>query len=398
MCPEVYEMKKIWMILALCLCLTACGRLPSEITTEPPAPVTGVTVPAEGSLPAPTEKAPVETQPRDPVEMLLGQMSIEDRVGQILLARCNAETALSDIEAYHLGGFVLFGADFEGDTPDSFRAKADSYQAASPIPMLLSVDEEGGDVTRISRYPAYRSSKFPSLRKSWKAGGLEQILEIEEEKCALLARLGINVNLGPVCDISDNADAFMYNRSLGQDAATTAQVVTAILDCYERNQMGTVLKHFPGYGNNADTHVGLAVDSRSLGKLESRDLVPFAAGIEAGTGAILVSHNIVEALDDTLPASLSPAVHTYLRETMGFSGVILTDDLYMQAITDQYGVEEAAVLAVLAGNDMLCVTEYQAQYQAILDAVYSGRISFDTLDNAARNVLKWKQNLGLIEG
>lgn len=395
MWPEVNHMKKIWILAALSLLLAGCGRLPSEIVTELPASVTEATATTETSTPITMEK-PAETQPRSPVEEILGQMSIEDRVGQILLARCNGETALSDIETYHLGGFVLFRADFEGDTSDSFRAKADSYQAASPIPMILSVDEEGGDVTRISRYAAYRGTKFPSLRASWKAGGLERILETEEEKCALLSRLGINVNLGPVCDISEDSGAFMYNRSLGQDAVTTAQVVASILACYQENQMGTVLKHFPGYGNNADTHVGLAVDSRSLGQLESRDLVPFAAGIQAGAGAILVSHNIVQALDEALPASLSPAVHTYLRETMEFDGVILTDDLYMQAITDEYGVEEAAVLAVLAGNDMLCVTEYAAQYHAILEAVYSGRIPFETLDNAARRVLEWKQDLGLL--
>lgn len=387
---EVSIMKKIWFFLLISLLFTGCGQLPAE--PQPPAIPTETATEATVAVTQPS----VAPQPQDAVEALLAQMTIEDRVGQILLARCNAETALSDIDTYHLGGFVLFGADFESDTIASFRAKADGYQAASPIPMLLAVDEEGGDVTRISRYTAYRESKFPSLRKSWNSGGLEEILNIEGEKCALLSQLGINVNLGPVCDISDDSGAFMYNRSLGQDASTTAEVVTEVLSLYQSRGMGAVLKHFPGYGNNADTHVGLAVDSRSLGQLESRDLVPFAAGIDAGAGAILVSHNIVEAIDDSAPASLSPAVHEYLRETMGFQGVILTDDLYMQAITDQYGVGEAAVLAVLAGNDMLCVTEYQTQYQAILEAVYSGRIPFDTLDNAARNVLKWKQTLGLL--
>lgn len=387
-------MKKIFPIFLILLLLTGCGVLPSEIS-QPTGGTVLPTAPPETTLPAPS----VETSPTNTwtaVDRILAQMTIEDRVGQILLARCNAETALSDIERYHLGGFVLFAADFEGQTPESFRQKADSYQAASPVPLILSVDEEGGDVTRISRYSAFRSSKFPSLRKSWKAGGLEQILEIEEEKCALLTRLGINVNLGPVCDISDDGDAFMYNRSLGQSAETTAQVVSDIIRLYQANGMGTVLKHFPGYGNNADTHVGLAVDSRSLEELENRDLVPFATGIDAGAGAILVSHNIVEALDDTLPASLSPTVHTYLRETMDFQGLILTDDLYMQAITDEYGVKEAAVLAVLAGNDMLCVTEYAQQYDAILEAVYSGRIPYEMLDNAARNVLEWKLSLGLL--
>lgn len=388
-------MKKFFALLVLALALTGCARLPSDIVTPPiPSAATQEPVPTEATNPEPV--APAPTAPTDPIDALLAAMSIEDRVGQILLARCSAETAISDIEAYHLGGFVLFGGDFESQTPQTLRQTTDSYQRAAKIPMLLAVDEEGGDVNRISRYRAFRASSFPSLRKSWKAGGLEQILELEEEKCELLTQLGLNVNLGPVCDITDDPGAFMYSRSLGQSAETTGQVVEEIVKLYRQEQVGTVLKHFPGYGNNADTHVGLARDSRSLAELEERDLLPFADGIAAGAGAILVSHTIVEALDPELPGSLSPAVHTYLRETMGFDGVMITDDLYMQAITDQYGAGEAAVLALLAGNDLLCVTDFAVQYEAILEAVYSGRIPFDTLDNAARNVLEWKQELGLI--
>lgn len=110
----------------------------------------------------------------------------------------------------------------------------------------------------------------------------------------------------------------------------------------------------------------------------------------------MVGHILVEALDPELPASLSPAVHRYLREELGFSGVIMTDDLVMQAITDQYGAGEAAVMAVLAGNDLLCSTEYAVQYEAVLQAVLDGRIDIDVLNSAVRNVLEWKISLGLL--
>ena len=273
----------------------------------------------------------------------------------------------------------------------------EGYQSAASIPLLLGVDEEGGTVTRISRYSAFRSSPFPSPRTSFAQGGMEQVLAVETEKCQLLRSLGINVNLGPVCDISQDSEAFMYARSLGQDAQTTASFVSQTVDIMNQYQIGSVLKHFPGYGNNTDTHTGIAVDTRSLEALESQDLVPFAAGIEADCGAILVSHTIVQALDETLPASLSPAVHQYLRQEMGFEGVILTDDLVMQAITDQYGAGEAAVMAVLAGNDLLCSTDYAIQYQAVYDAVMAGRIDLDTLNAAAGRVLRWKINLGLLD-
>ena len=157
-----------------------------------------------------------------------------------------------------------------------------------------------------------------------------------------------------------------------------------------------MLKHFPGYGNKPDTQTDMVRDSRSLESLESFDLLPFAAGIDAGADAILVSHTIVEAFDTEHPASLSPAVHEYLRSTMGFQGVIMTDDLVMEAITKAYGPEEAAVSAILAGNDLLCSSEYQIQYAAVLNAVQSGRISGEHLESSVRRVLEWKRELGLI--
>jgi len=227
-------------------------------------------------------------------------------------------------------------------------------------------------------------------------GGMNQVLSQETEKCALLTSLGINVNLGPVCDITTDSRAFLYERSLGQDAATTSDFVANVVTLMDSYRLGSCLKHFPGYGNNADTHTGMAVDSRSLESLEGKDLLPFAAGIRSGADAVLVSHTIVEALDPETPASLSPAVHDYLRNTMGFSGVIVTDDLVMEAITQAYGAGEAAVLAVLAGNDLLCSTEYTVQYEAVLAAVLDGRISIDRLNDAAGHVLQWKMDLGLL--
>ena len=188
----------------------------------------------------------------------------------------------------------------------------------------------------------------------------------------------------------------MYSRSLGQDVQTTADVIASTVNLMNAFSIGSVLKHFPGYGNNSDTHTGIAIDSRSLSDLEGQDFIPFTAGIQAGCGAVMVGHIISEALDPELPASLSPAVHRYLRENLGFSGVIITDDLVMQAISDQFGAGEAAVMAVLAGNDLLCSTEYAVQYQAVLQAVLDGRIDIDVLNNAVRHVLEWKISLGLL--
>jgi len=373
----------------LCILFLSGCALDAQPTTETVIPETA----ASETTAAPE---PSETIPPDPIRLMLNDMSLEERVGQLFLVRCDDASALEHIETCHLGGFVLFGQDFEGQTPDSFREKIRAYQSAAKIPMLIAVDEEGGSVTRVSKYPAFREKRFSSPRQLYKQGGMERLLSQESEKCALLTSLGINVNLGPVCDISTDSGAFLYDRSLGQNAATTSDFVANVVTLMDSWQLGSCLKHFPGYGNNTDTHTGMARDSRSLAELEGKDLLPFAAGICSGADAVLISHTIVECFDPETPASLSPAVHDYLRETMGFEGVIVTDDLVMQAITDAYGAGEAAVLAVLAGNDLLCSTEYVTQYEAVLAAVLDGRIDIDTLNNAVRRVLQWKINLGLI--
>ena len=390
-------------ILALALTLVFfAGCMPQASTP-------GTTFPESTTLPAQTgpEEAtsapatvPPATEPDvydpSPVEKRLASMSVEEKVGQLFLARCPDTDALADIRRYHLGGYILFARDFENHSPATIRALLAAYQQSSSIPMLLAVDEEGGDVTRVSRYSAFRSSKFLSPRKLYEQGGLTLVLETEKEKCDLLASLGINVNVGPVCDVTTDPDSFMYRRSLGQSPEITAEFAARTTVLMQNNGIGAVLKHFPGYGNNADTHTAMAVDTRPLSSLQACDLIPFQAGIDAGNCAILVSHTIVQCIDPSVPASLSPAVHAYLRETMGFNGVIITDDLIMGAITNEYGDEESAVMAVLAGNDLLCSSNYAVQYAAVLDAVNTGRISMEILDAAVRRILLWKQQIGLL--
>ena len=379
-------MKRGLAFLLTALLLAGCAS--ETVAMEPPE----TTRPPETTQPETT--AP--TRPEDLLRVLLDGMTLEEKVGQMFLARCRMETAVEDLQNYLLGGYVLFGRDFEGETRQSLTEKLTAYQAASAIPMLLAVDEEGGTVCRVSSYPAFRSQKFPSPRESFEAGGLELALSMETEKAYLLSSLGLNVNLAPVCDISQDPAAFLYQRSLGADPMTTAAFVTGTLERMADSGVGGVMKHFPGYGDNGDTHVGQVVDNRTLEALESRDLVPFAAGIGQGLGAILVSHNIVTALDDSLPASLSPKVMAYLRQTMGYAGVIVTDDLVMGAL-GAYTPEEAAVLAVQAGADLLCSTDFDTQLPAVLEAVRDGRISEQTIDSAVLRVLTWKQQMGLLE-
>lgn len=382
---------------ALLIILVGCETAPTDtILTEsgettnyldPGSDITGVTSPTEETTP---------TEGKDPLESLLNSMTLEERVGQLFLVACPQTRPLEAIEQYHLGGLVLFGANLEGETPKSLMQTLMAYQESSKIPMLIAVDEEGGSVCRVSSYEAFRDHRFPSPRRLLEQGGLDFLLQTEEEKCQLLKSLGINVNLAPVCDISNDPNAFMYSRSMGGTPATIAHNIQAMVQLMGKQQIGSVLKHFPGYGNNTDTHVAMAVDNRALKTFEEMDLVPFQAGINAGCGAIMVNHTIVTAIDDKMPATLSVPVHQYLREKMKFDGIIMTDDLTMAAIADYYGAGEAAVLAVLAGNDVLCTWSCEAQYDAVLSAVKSGRISMACLDASVLRILRWKQSLGLL--
>lgn len=378
--------------------LAGCTNNPISTQQEASEAFLEITEPAtlpESTEPEPTEPEPTETL--SPAEQLLERLSPEEKVGQLFLARCPDIQAVEDVQTYHLGGYVLFGRDFENRSPEQVQKNLESYQNAATVPMLIAVDEEGGDVTRVSCYSQFRSSRFPSPRYLYEQGGMELIRQTEEEKCQLLKSLGINVNLAPVCDITTDSDSFMYRRSLGQSPEVTREFVAETVEIMSQYGIGSALKHFPGYGNNVDTHIGSAVDERPLSQLESCDLIPFAGGIEAGCGAIMVSHTVVSCFDAENPASLSYEVHRYLREDMGFDGVIVTDDLVMEAITDQYGAEEAAVLAVLAGNDLLCSTQYQVQYEAVLQAVKSGRISEEQLNQSVLRILQWKADIGLLE-
>lgn len=382
--------QRLWVAAVTAVCAVT-ALLILTVQNRAPASAADEAVARQETSDWETEPMPTD----DSVEVLMDSLTLEQKVGQIFLARCPETGAAEAVRQYHLGGFVLFDRDFEGETPSSMAQKIAGYQGVSDIPLLIAVDEEGGTVNRVSSHKAFRAYPFPSPRELFTKGGLELIHNTEAEKAQLLSGLGINVNLAPVCDITTNPSAFMYRRSLGQSPAVTGEFVTDSIQTMGRFGVAAVMKHFPGYGNNADTHTGIARDSRSLETLETEDMQPFFAGISAGGGAILVSHTIVEAIDPEYPASLSQPMNYYLRLAMNFGGVIITDDLSMDAIAAQYGTEEAAVLAVLAGNDLLCSTEFETQYSAVLKACRSGRIPEAVLNEAVERVLRWKAQMGL---
>ena len=376
-------------LLVLLLLLWGCSPTPSDPTQA--ATAAPQTIPAET---APPETAPPETRP-DPMVSLLDTMTLAQKVGQMFLARCPEEYAPELASQYQLGGYLLFARDFEDRSHEQVADIIAGYQSAVSIPMFIAVDEEGGTVNRVSRNPLLRPEPFASPQDLYRQGGLERIVEDTKEKCSLLSGLGVNLNLAPVCDLSQDPDDFIYDRSFGQDARHTAAYVREVVQTMTRSRMGSALKHFPGYGGNVDTHTGIAYDHRPCETFQSEDFLPFRAGIESGAGMVLVSHNVVVCMDDRLPASLSPEVHRVLREELGFGGVILTDDLVMDGAGEFGSAEEIAVLAVQAGNDLLCSSEFELQIPAVLDAVRSGEIPMEQIDRSVLRILRLKQSLGL---
>lgn len=333
---------------------------------------------------------------RTQAEKLLSSMTLEEKVGQLFFVRVPAEEAAQAVAQYHFGGYILFGRDFQDKTREQVRADLQSYQDSAKVPLLLGVDEEGGTVVRASANPDICDEPYWSPRRLYEAGGLDLVLSVERDKIRTLQGLGLNVNFAPVCDITQQEGAFLYDRSLGQDARTTAGYVGRVVSLYGEEGMGCVLKHFPGYGNNPDTHTGIAVDERPYEAFQREDFLPFEAGIQAGAGCVLVSHNIVTCRDGEAPASLSPEWHRVLREELGFTGCIITDDLVMDAIQEYCDASSAAVQAVQAGNDLLCCSDYETQYPAVLAAVESGELSEERIEESALRVLHWKEELGLL--
>lgn len=323
----------------------------------------------------------------------LKKMSQNEKISQILLVRYPEENQTEIIKKYQFGGYLFFAKDFKDKTKeDVIKMIADSNKV-SKIPILTAVDEEGGIVVRVSRNKNLQSEAFSSPSELYKSGGFEKIKEDTIEKSNLLKSLGINLNLAPVVDVSTSPSDYMYKRSLQEDAKTTAKFSSIVIETSKESGVSYTLKHFPGYGNNIDTHSGSSIDTRTKEEIENNDILPFKSGIKSKAEAILFSHNIVTSMDKNNPASLSKTLHDYLRNDLNFSGVIITDDLDMGAVKN---IENKNVLSLLAGNDLLISTDYEESIKEIRNAINNNTLDQETLDEHVLRVLAWKYYKGLL--
>lgn len=325
---------------------------------------------------------------------IVNNMTPEEKIGALIMARVPVNDKVSSINTYHLGGYILFRRDIMNmQSNDELKAYIKSFQDESKIPMFIAIDEEGGTVSRLSTNPNLVTEPFKSPQELYEEGGFDLIKEDQIKKSNYLKELGININLAPVADVCTDKDVFIYERSFGKDADETSKFIKVILSV-QTNEVTFALKHFPGYGTNLDTHKGLSVDNRSYEELKSSDFKPFEVGIENGAKIILVSHNIISKID-SMPASLSPNIHNILRNDLDFKGVIITDDLSMGAIKE-FETTSPYVDAVLAGNNILITTDFIITYNDILEAYENGIICDSLLDHLVLKNLWLKEEKGLI--
>ena len=395
------------LLLVVFVLTAGCAARPAQPTDTPAAETT----PAAAPSPTPT---PEPTPTPDPIAEAVAAMSTEQKVSQLLVAGIEGtqlgQDAVQAVQDYQVGGVILFGRNVESAWQLAELTNGLKDLNGDYTPLFLCVDQEGG---RVDRMP-------PEVERTPSAWSVGQTLDTEgvgaaygallAEECAAF---GFNMDFAPSLDIWSNPDnTVIGDRAFGNDWEWTAFFgMSAVESMEEQGGVIPVVKHFPGHGDTSvDSHVALPVVDKSLEELWQSELVPFNMtlnqedyfGAQAGPSApaVMVAHILLSQVDPDYPASLSHRVVTgLLREEMGFDGVVCTDDLTMGAVSNTYGMGEAAVLAVEAGCDLLLVCHgadnLTAARDALLEAVDSGRISPERLDESVKRILSLKGEYGL---
>ena len=331
-------------------------------------------------------------------------LSIEELVGQTFMIAIDTDIAIAreaDVRSGRLGGGMLRWDRFTGDEARAMSEKMREWSAASPhgIPFWFSTDHEGGPTFTQRRYGV---APFPGSMALGAAGSTELARGAAEATARELRALGVSITFAPSLDVNSNpANPIIGLRSYGQDPALVTRLGLAALQGYRDGGILAVPKHFPGHGDTSDdSHLGLPVSTKTLSELEKTELAPFRAAIKGGAEAVMPAHMVFPALGapPSTPVTLSSAViDGFLRGKLGFKGLVFSDSLDMGAILNVYGSSESAVLALLAGNDVLLIGkgDYPTAFSAVVDAVKSGRIPRARVEASVARILEAKRRLGL---
>lgn len=394
--------------LALAALLAGAGLLaalgpggPSQPGAAAPSPTAS---PTPAPAPAPTPE-PEPTPTPDPAEMLLAEMTLHEKICQLLVVKPSAITGVSRVtaagdatraalERYPVAGLLYDATNLV--TMEQVKTMLANVQSYSKIPLILTCDEEGG---RVNRLMHTIGTTYIGPMLDYKGQGPDKAAENARTIAGDLLSCGFNMDLAPVADVwSNRNNTVIGDRAYSDDFDQAAQLVAAAVGGFHEGGVACTLKHFPGHGDtSADSHYGSVYVYKTLDELRGAELVPFRAGIEAGADAVMMGHLIVAEIDEQ-PALLSHKVVTgLLREELGFDGVVITDSLEMRAMTDHYGSGEIAVAAIQAGVDLLlCPQDLDEAIAALTRAVEDGGISRQRLDESVLRVLRLKLARGIL--
>ncbi len=389
-----------------------------EAAARPPEPETVPEPPVQQPEPEPVPDPAPAPQPEPPAEEDSGQylqqaqaylaaMTREEKVWQLFITTPESltgyplvtragEATRSAIEAKPVGGLCYFAANLEDQA--QVRDLLGNVQSYARTRLFLCVDEEGGLVSRAGSNEALDVTHFETASAYGQRADMAEVYQVGKTLSQQLQALGFNLDFAPVADVITNPNnTEIGSRSYSEDPAVAAAMVSAMVEGLQRNGMASCLKHFPGHGSTeSDSHSGKSVSTRTLEELRETEWIPFQAGIDKGAAFVMVSHLTNENLS-ALPSDLSPEVMTYLRDELGFTGVIITDSHQMGAITDYYTSGEAAVLALRAGVDMILMPQdLEAAYQAVLDALNDGTLTEARIDESITRILAAKYQFGIL--
>lgn len=325
----------------------------------------------------------------------MNSMTLEQKVRSLLVVNqpgVDPASLQAFVEGNQLGGFILMGSNIPA-TQEELQTITAALRGSDELPRLVAIDEEGGEVKRLP-YDTFAGAD--ALRNE----PVEATTQAFTSRAGLLNSLGINLNFGIVADVSSDPSSFIYGRSFGGDSSSAGARVAAAVDA-ENGKVFSTLKHFPGHGSApGDSHVGIPTSALNLDQWSTTDAVPFSDGISSDAAMIMFGHLSFPDID-SLPASLSQQWHTILRETMGFDGVIITDDMTMlegSRLPEYADPAHNAVLALQAGNDVLLYVpsvnfDINTVVNALVNTVSSGAYSQDLLDESVRRVLTLRREL-----
>lgn len=347
-----------------------------------------------------------ETEQRElEIDELLQEMSLEDKVSQLFFVTPEALTGVevaiqagemtqNAISEYPVGGIILFAQNIQGE--EQLKTMLSNLHTYSRYPLFTGVDEEGGTlVARVANSGTIFVPTFPDMQEIGNTGDPQQAYEVGTTIGNYLKNLGFNVDFAPVADVATNPDNPIIGvRSFGSDAVLVSQMVAKEVEGMQSQGVSSAIKHFPGHGDTSeDSHAEAAVSYKTIDELRTTEFLPFQAGIAAGTDMVMVGHIAVpNVLGDYTPASLSEQMITgYLREELGYDGIVITDSMQMGAIVNYYDPAQAAVMVLQAGGDMILMPQdFIAARQAVLEAVADHVLTEARIDESLRRIYRVK--------